>query len=286
MKKLLKKELPVLLFCSLCGGISTAQAELIGYDLLNGDLNASLGLTYYQNSAAGQFSSAQDAFAKYQSSFGSTNNVPDGLIDLSGQGVLDNFGLVMPAPDYAFFGISDTLNSSNPSGDAEAEWGFNIANYNNLSVDIDFAAMGDFEASDTYSLTYAIDDGPFSTLFAFNAETSQALNYTMVNGNQRMLNDPISIRSANSPFSFNLTNNFSQYSSYIAGEGSTLRLRMQANADGGTEGFGFSNIRINGTGLLTSTPDLPDNPTTSVSEPGTLLIMSLSLLGFARRLRC
>lgn len=279
MKKTYIKETPVLLFVALLGLSTAAKAELIGYDLYSGNLNSNLGLTYYQNDAQGAYASSQDGFGKYQSAGANSSAVPDGLIDMSGWGLLDNYGLVMPTENYAFFGITDTVNSSNPAGNSTAEWGFDIGNFSNLSIDIDFAAMGDFESSDTYSLSYAVDDSLFSPLFVFTTEGSLSLNYTMVNGNQRMLNDPLSIRGPNSPFRFNLTNEFTQYSANIGEQGQTLRLRMDARADGGTEAFGFSNIRINGTALA----DEPITGISEVSEPGTLAIMSLSLLGLFRR---
>jgi len=63
-----------------------------------------------------------------------------------------------------FFGVVDLLNDQNPSGTGSVVWTIDISNLENLVLNIDVGAMGDFEASDTFSFTAAIAGGSTTVL--------------------------------------------------------------------------------------------------------------------------
>jgi len=139
-----------------------------------------------------------------------------------------------------FFGATDTENGVN-SGPIIATFDFNIAGASNLGVSIDFAAMGDFEASgDSILFEYSIDGGAFATLFASSVDEAISQTYTMDNP----ANNPVSI---DDPMLINgvlLDDNFQTISAAVSGSGSVLSIRLTAVLDGGTEAFGFDNITV------------------------------------------
>ena len=159
-----------------------------------------------------------------------------------------------------------------------ANSGFNVSNFAELSVSIDFAAMGDFETSDQYQIDYALDNSAYQPLFEFKTETVQAMNYTMANGIERMLSDPLSVSPADSAFRFNLTNNFTTFNSLVSGTGNELKLRLTSYADGGTEGFGLSNIQVYGVNLNDN-----QEKVNQVPEPSSIWLLTASGLALLSR---
>ncbi len=61
--------------------------------------------------------------------------------------------------------LVDTANGQNPSGNVGATWTFDISGRSNIQLQIDMAAIGDFESDDFMTFTYSIDGGPQQTAF-------------------------------------------------------------------------------------------------------------------------
>lgn len=181
----------------------------------------------------------------------------DSLIGFPG----DNQGIIDENDSGRFFGVVDSVNSNNSSGTGTAVWTFDISGASVLSIDIDFAAMGDFEASnDSHLFEVDIDGGGFSTLFASSINEDGAQDYTMADGQTYTLDDPMSINGTV------LDNSFQTLSAAVAGTGSTLTLRYTGGGDGGTEAFAFRNIVV-------------------VPTPGALALIGLGGLTAIRRRR-
>ena len=110
--------------------------------------------------------------------------VPFGLVDESVEGVFtapdtpgpafeaDVEGILRSTDTDNVFAVADTDNGANPSGDVSAIWTFDISGFENLSLSIDLAAQGNFEAADTFLFEYSIDGGPAQ--IAFNPVTDES----------------------------------------------------------------------------------------------------------------
>ena len=244
MKKSYKNQLTVL-FVGLALA-TNSQADLLGYDLNTNQLPSLQRFVGHHNNSIDLFASAQDGAQVYHYRGDNFQEIPEGLVDASASGFLDNIGLIMPTSDFEFFGVIDTLNASNPEGVIEATWDFEILEMTDITVAIDFAAMGDFETSDEYQVNYAIDYGEFFPLFEFNTETALSMNYHMENGNPKTLADPLSVSARDSTIRYTLDNNFDTFTTSIPNEGSNLTIQLVAKADGGTEAFGMTDIRVFG----------------------------------------
>ncbi len=164
-----------------------------------------------------------------------------------------------------FFGITDTVNGNNPGNTVTVDFVFDITGAPQLNVSMDFAAMGDFEATftvDFLNVEYAIDLGPFNPLFTSSVDDTINQTYMMDNpaNNPVILDDPMLMNGVL------LDDNFQTFTGGIAGTGSTLTLRVTMQTDGG-EGIGFDNIRV------------------FVPAPGALALLGLAGLAGRRRRR-
>ncbi len=121
-------------------------------------------------------------------------------------------------PD-GFFGITDNVNSSNPTGTNTADFVFNISGFTNLTMSLDFAAMGTFLSTDTLLVSYDIDGGGFSPVFSGAAVAGANQNYVMDSAAAVVLADPYSINGTI------LDDNFQTLVANIAGSGSVLTVR-------------------------------------------------------------
>lgn len=170
------------------------------------------------------------------------------------QGIIDENDL------GRFFGVVDSVNGDNPNGTGTGTWTFDITGASNLLVGIDFAAMGDFESSDSHLFEYSIDGGGFSTLFASSINEDGSQTYTMADGDQFQLDDPMLINGSI------LDNDFQTLTADVAGTGSVLTIRYTGGGDGGSEAFAFRNILV-------------------VPTPGALALIGLGGLAAIRRRR-
>ena len=174
----------------------------------------------------------------------------------------DTLGIIAEDDFDPFFGSVDTVNSANPNAVSTATWSFDISGFTGLEFSADFAAMGDFESSDTHLFEYQIDGGGWVTLLASSVDEAGSLDYFMDSGTLVTLNDPM-LLGGNL-----LTNEFQNISAAIAGSGSVLEIRYSAAQDAGSEAFVFRNLEITG-----------------VPAPGSLALLGLGGLAAARRRR-
>ncbi|MEM9351770.1 MAG: PEP-CTERM sorting domain-containing protein [Planctomycetota bacterium] len=86
--------------------------------------------------------------------------------DSAGSFAGDQFGVLGSSKTDGVVAMSDTANSNNLSGDVSIDWTFDISGYQNISVSLDLAAIGNFEASDVHSLTASIDGGTAQPLMS------------------------------------------------------------------------------------------------------------------------
>ena len=213
---------------------TTAGADIIAGDLLDGE---SLNLLSYDNPSTDAFSSAGDGFQIYQR--GVSPTIPFSLADDSiSIFPTDSLGIVDETDDVPFFGATDTVNGDTAGIPVSATWVFSIAGATDLGLSIDFAAMGDFESSDTFVVTYQIDGGDVLTAFEVAIDESIAQDYTLASGTMVTLNDPATLQGEL------LDNNFATFATAIAGTGDELTVTLTVRTDGGSEAFALRNIAV------------------------------------------
>lgn len=197
--------------------------------------------------------------------------------DSAGSFPADRFGVVPTAKTDKFFGVEDLLNPDQPGGRGTATWTFDIAGLTNLSLQILFSAMGDFEAGDnSHIFEVAIDGGGFSTVFNINGDNNDTFGYTMEGGFVVNLADPLKL--TDDLGTRIIDNSFTTLgTSAILGTGNLLTLRYTAGTnDGGSEVFAFDNIILNADPVGGGGPVVP--------EPTSLALAAIGVLAaFARR---
>ena len=178
--------------------------------------------------------------------FTSADILNDNLLD-DGDGV--DIGIVSDADP--FFGIADTINPDNGNGSGAqgiitASFVFDISTVSsNLSVSMDWAALGDFETNDEFTITASIDGGAEITLFTLAVAETSSQTYTFAGGNTTTIDDPFQLIVAGGATT-TLSNVFQSFTSNIAGTGSTLTLSITGRMNGGGEGVAFRNIEVFG----------------------------------------
>jgi len=176
---------------SLCLAAVPAIADDIAWDMVS---STSQNLVSFSTDAP-VFSSPGDGFQKYQ--VGVSESIPYGLVDDTNNGyAADGGGIIDAATDTdVFFGVIDTVNNDNPGPDPyHATWVFDISGaISDVVLHVDLAAMGDFEADDSYEWSYQIDGGAPQTFLTAIANTDGALTYTMADGTTRDLDDPLEV---------------------------------------------------------------------------------------------
>ena len=219
-----------------------SERVVVAFDMV-GSTSQNL-ISFTNNSPA--FSSAGDGFGKYTVG----DSIPFSIVDDSGGSFpADTLGIIDSATNTdEFFGATDTVNSDN-SDPVTATWVFDISGFYNLSVALDAGAMGDFESSDSFTMTYSIDGGQEQTLFSFEADEDATLDYTLAGGAVVTLNDPLVEITTGTV----LSNALQTLTQSITGSGSQLEITFTADTDGGSEAFAFQNLVIEGEVDATST---------------------------------
>jgi hypothetical protein len=225
------------------GGGGTVTREVIARDDFDAPLNL---ISFSQAPLPGAFSSTASGFQEYQVDV--SPSIPPALVDTSTDGSpTDSRGVInSAAKSDAWFGVVDTFNGSNPSGDAAAAWQFNVGGASSLEVSIDMAAMGDFEsAEDAFDWTYSLDGGAFQPLFTSSVNDDSSANYTMAGGAVILVADPLFMTTTSTEM-VQLSNVLATLTSPIIGVGNSLVIRLDANTNGQDEAYAFDNIVVTG----------------------------------------
>ena len=229
------KNFTLLLVLALFSFSAQAQNPVIAKQ----DFDNPIGLLSSSASPAlNSFSSAADAFGVYQRGSGI---VSFALLDDSACGFdTDAQGMIKCGKTDSWFGVADTDNGDNSTGDVTASWTFDIAGSGSLSVEIDMTAMGDFESSDEFNFTYSIDGGTPQPLFSGMTQTGVIQSYQLEDGDIFNVADPYVMEGVT------LDNDFEKFTASVPGTGSQLTITFEGNTDGGSEAFAFDNICIRG----------------------------------------
>lgn len=221
------------------------------------DFDSSFNRTAFsQAPPAGSFGSLADGFQVFQ--VGVSSSIPFALVDDSfsvftpdQQGIVDASSDSPGFKSDAWFGVVDVENADNPSGTASASWAFDISGAVGLEVSVDMAAMGDFDAEDSFLWTYSIDGGEALPLFTSSVDDSGTANYELASGTLIAHEDPLLMTTAQAEV-FQLTNVFQTLTSMLEGSGNTLTLQLIAATNGNAtsaandESYAFDNIVISG----------------------------------------
>lgn len=247
---------------ALIAAAGIAQADVIGFDDFDG------GGNYTSRAISPDNSGNNGAFGGSNFDvFGITDRTVN--FDFADDSLsifpTDSFGILKEGKTDKVFGVEDLDNGDNPGGTGSATWTFDISGATDLSLAIDFAAMGDFESGDnSYFFTAQIDAGPAQTIFSIDSDDNATMDYILEGGTVVSLNDPLLVNGTTY-----LNNDFQTLSGAIAGAGSTLTITFTAGANnGGSEVFIFDNVTVNG-----------------VPTPGTAALLGLGGLVATRRRR-
>ena len=152
-----------------------------------------------------------------------------------------------------FFGLSDLFNNDNISGTGTIVYVFDVAGYSNLSLEVDWAALGNFEsADDSIVISAQIGSGPLQNVMSVLPNEAASQEYE-VSGNTFVHDDPMSVVTSNG-FA-NLDNTFKRFSAPIAGAGSTVTITIDCQLeissidiilDGIEEIVAFDNLAVKG----------------------------------------
>lgn len=245
---------------AIAGAANAVPNICIGGDDFDG------GLSYLSRSITPDNSATNGAFpSSIFDVWGITNRTVnfDFADDSAGSFPPDTFGVLKTAKTDNVFGAEDLINPDNAAGTASATWTFDISGYTGLMIQADFAAMGDFEASnDSFVFSVSIDGGSFFDVFVSSVrEDLDNYSYFLESGTEVMVSDPLAMNGTV------LNNDFQTLIANIAGTGSVLTLRLTGSADGGGEVFIFDNLQIKG-----------------IPAPGAAALMGLAgLVGLRRR---
>lgn len=209
-----------------------AQESLVASDMLG---STSSSLIDFSN-AAPAFSSPGDAFGKLQR--GVSASLPFAVADDSLIGFpTDTQGIIDENNLDEFFAIVDTVNGDT-SGPVSASWTFDVGTATDLGIYLGIGAMGDFEGSDSFTITASRGGAPAETLFELVVDEAASQDYTMASGAPVTLSDPLTVGDTV------LSNALTECGAAISGTGSELVITVTASADGGTEAVALQNLRI------------------------------------------
>jgi hypothetical protein len=230
----------------IVGGGGEPVRTVIAKDDFDAPLNL---ISFSQSPAAETFLDSQDGFQRYQ--VGVSSSIPNDLMDDStSTAPNDAWGIINRAAKIdGWFGLADTFNDQNPTGDVTAAWSFNISGASALEVSIDMGAMGNFEPSDVFNWTFSIDGAPFVPLFTSIVHDGVTANYTLADGDTFEVIDPVAMTIAGGD-AVQLSNVLQTLTASILGTGDVLTLQFAGNTNGDDEAYAFDNIIV--TGLLPS----------------------------------
>ena len=91
----------------------------------------------------------------------------------------DDFGIADTTYTGGYLVLSDTVSPANPdpTGKVSAQWDFDVTGYSNLTVSLDMAAIGDFEAPNDIFVLKASFDGGATTQTIMTATANEGVNY-------------------------------------------------------------------------------------------------------------
>ncbi|MCK4872316.1 MAG: PEP-CTERM sorting domain-containing protein [Phycisphaerales bacterium] len=257
----MSKVIAVLTVAGLAAAASAEQVTIYDFD---GNVVGGRNLSFTQYPLPGFFASAGDGFEVYQR--GVSASIPYSLLDDTLTYPTDAIGIVQSTKLDAWFGMTDTVNDDLPDGIVYAEWEFDISLYEDLAINIDMGAMGDYEGPgsdpDYFDWTVSIDGGGFVPLFTSYIDQDGTHTYLMEDGTTRDVDDPLYMNGVL------IDNIFSTQTAAVAGTGSVLTLRFDGRTNGGSEAYAFDNIEITG-----------------IPAPGTLALFGLGGMAVLRRRR-
>lgn len=202
-----KRRFATLVLTGLCPGLYvTAQAQTtVGFDDFdftggtpNGDF---LTRSFSPDNSANNGAFAQPAFfgGVFFDRFGimdqtvgvggsaSDASVPFDFLDATTQGVTDDrLGIFRSNDTDNFVGFADLENPDNPNSDdtVSATWTYDISGFDNLSLAVDFAAVGNFQDDEVLNITASIDGGPEQVIFAGAGTPDTPYTVTMEDGTE------------------------------------------------------------------------------------------------------
>ncbi|MFV8819890.1 ExeM/NucH family extracellular endonuclease [Haliea sp. E17] len=212
---------------------AAAQETALAWDMVD---STSGRLNDHTNTFAGAFSNAGDGAEKYRR--GVSGSIPFSVLDDTVSFSADALGIIDESNLDEFFGITDTVNGDNASGDVLASWEFDISGASDLGVSIGMGAMGDFEAVDVFVWRASIDGGAEQVLFTGSADEAASLTYVLASGKSVTIDDPMTVSGVT------LSNQLLALRAPVAGTGNTLKLTLAANTDGGSEAFAFQDLVV------------------------------------------
>lgn len=183
-------------------------------------------------------------------------SIPFALLDDTNAGFpTDNIGLANSKKLDAFFGVTDLRDNAtptplNPSGTGVATWTFDISGYTSITVQIDMAAMGNFEVTGTVASprdyndwTASVDGGTPFPIFTSSIDEAATTTYVLESGRIAPVadsDDPMYINGVQ------LSNVFRTYAAAIPGSGSQLTITLSSSSDGTSECYAFDNVYVTG----------------------------------------
>jgi len=247
---------------SVASAASAQVGNAIAADGINNFLTETItvDLPYDGNGMTTGWASGGDMFG-ITSRVAADGGLPFGMADDSaGVFLPDSQGIIKANDNGFFFGIVDSDNPDNPSGVGSASWTFDITGVTGLSVNLDIAAMGDFEATDANDFTWSIDGSAPAPLFTSSVDEAGNQDYMMEGGAIFNLNDPMLMNGVL------LNNDFQTFAAAIADTGLMLTIAFNGGSNSGNEAFAFRNLNV-------------------IPTPGSVALIGLGGLAAVRRRR-
>ncbi len=271
---------------------SAATADVIALEDFDGGALNLNGTTNVLDYGAGG-GNAGDTFGRVKGlhlagGTGMSNDLADdSVVDVGGSGIFagDSRGIAGQNTS-AFFGMVDSDGNVDGLGNGlnNAVWSFDISSATAItSIDMDIAAMGDFEESSTdgFLVEAQVDGGGWTEIFkgrTFDDANNFSRTYRAMDGGGVFSeNDPLELfidglaTGTLLDKSDATTGDFDSFSSIgLAGaSGGKLEIRISwAGSPSGSEAMGFDNITVNG-----------------VPTPGALALLGLAGIASRRRRR-